>query len=114
MMKAAKAARLYFYDAMGAQFEATDFAASGSGSGAVRSILHYENTWGKKTLRKLRENEAILLALRALETAAHADSATGGVDRRADVFPIVKTITAAGIDTLPESRLARIFKSKLA
>src|SRR5947207_2220188 len=40
--------RLYFYDAMGAQFEAADFAASGSGSGAVRSVLHYENTWGKK------------------------------------------------------------------
>src|SRR5438093_808342 len=29
-------ARLYFYDAMGAQFEATDYAATGSGSPAVR------------------------------------------------------------------------------
>jgi proteasome beta subunit len=106
--------RLYFYDAMGAQFEATDYAASGSGSGAVRSILHYENTWGGKSLRKLRANEAILLALRALETAANTDAATGGVDRRADVFPIVKMITEAGIETLPESRLAKIFKSKLA
>jgi len=110
----AKAARLYFYDAMGAQFEATDYAASGSGSGAVRSVLHYENTWGKKPLRKLRENEAILLALRALETAANTDSATGGVDRRADVFPIVKMINEAGIETLPDARLAKIFRSKLA
>src|SRR5207247_10417910 len=36
-------ARLYFYDAMGAQFEATDYAATGSGSPAVRGILYYEN-----------------------------------------------------------------------
>ena len=57
---------------------------------------------------------AVLLALRALETAASSDSATGGVDRRADVFPIVKTITRDGITTLPESKLAKIFKSKLA
>jgi proteasome beta subunit len=32
-------ARLYFYDAMGAQFEAADYAATGSGSPAVRGIL---------------------------------------------------------------------------
>ncbi len=40
--------RLYFYDAMGAQFEAADYAASGSGGHAVRSILYYENTFGQK------------------------------------------------------------------
>jgi proteasome beta subunit len=44
---AAKSARLYFYDAMGAQFEAADYAVSGSGSPAVRSILYYANTWGR-------------------------------------------------------------------
>jgi proteasome beta subunit len=65
-------------------------------------------------LRKLKSNDAVLLALRALETAASSDSATGGVDRRSEVFPIVKTITKAGISTLPEARLAKVFKSKLA
>jgi proteasome beta subunit len=106
--------RMYFYDAMGAQFEAADFAASGSGSAAVRAVLQYENTWGKKPLRKLKEDDAILLALRALDTAASADSATGGVDRRAEIFPIVKLVTAGGIATLPEKRLAKIFKAQLA
>lgn len=105
--------RLYFYDAMGAQFEAADYAATGSGSGAVRAVLHFENTWGRRQLRKLKPDDAILLALRALETAASSDSATGGVDRRADVFPIVKMITQAGIETLPEKRLAKLFKGKL-
>ena len=56
----------------------------------------------------------LLLALRALETAASADSATGGVDRRADIFPIVKLVTASGIATLSEKRLAKIFKAQLA
>jgi proteasome beta subunit len=110
----ADTARLYFYDAMGAQFEAADYAATGSGSGAVRSILHYENTWGKKTLRKLREQDAVVLALRALDTAAESDTATGGVDRRGHVFPIVKLIKRDGIVTLPEKQLARVFKTTVA
>ncbi len=110
----ADAARLYFYDAMGAQFEAADYAASGSGSGSVRSILHYENTWGKKPLRKMKEPEAVLLALRTLDTAAETDTATGGVDRRGRVYPIVKTVTRRGIATLSEKQLARMFKEKVS
>jgi proteasome beta subunit len=106
--------RLYFYDAMGAQFEAADFAATGSGSPAVRSVLHYENTWGAKPLAKRKEEDAVLLALRALDTAAESDTATGGVDRRGRVYPIVKIISASGISTLPEKRLARMFKSHVA
>ena len=107
-------ARLYFYDAMGAQFEAADYAATGSGSPAVRSVLHYENTWGGKPLAKRKESEAIVLALRALDTAAETDTATGGVDRRGRVYPIVKIINQRGITTLPERQLARIFKTTVA
>jgi proteasome beta subunit len=105
--------RLYFYDAMGAQFEATDFAANGSGGQAVRSVLYYENQFGPKPLRKRTEKEAVTVALRALDTAAETDTATGGVDRRARVFPIVKIITQAGITTLPEKQLAKLFKEKV-
>ena len=106
--------RVYFYDAMGAGFEAAEFSATGSGSPAVRAVLHYENTYGKRPLKKLRANEATLLALRALDTAAEADSATGGVDRRAKVFPIVKLITKDGIATLPEARLAKLYRGNLS
>ena len=111
---AAAAARLYFYDAMGAQFEAADYAATGSGSPAVRSVLHYENTWGKKPLVKLREEDAVLLALRALDTAAESDTATGGVDRRGRVWPIIKLIGPAGISTLADKVLAKVFKKHVA
>jgi len=107
------AARLYFYDAMGAQFEATDYAATGSGSPSVRSVLYYENTWGKKILREMSESEAVILALRALDTAAESDTATGGVDRRGNNYPIIKIVSKAGIMTLPEKTLATIYKAKI-
>jgi len=105
--------RLYFYDAMGAQFEVTDFAATGSGSPAVRGVLYYENTWGKKPLTKCRQTEAIIIALRALDTAAETDTATGGVDRRGRVYPIIKIISSKGIHTLAEKDLARVFKREV-
>jgi proteasome beta subunit len=106
--------RVYFYDAMGAGFEAAEFTATGSGSPAVRAVLHYENTFGKRPLRKLRANEATLLALRALDTASEADAATGGVDRHGKIFPIVKLITKDGIETLPDSRLAKLYRGNLS
>jgi len=110
---AGDAARLYFYDAMGAQFEAADYAATGSGSPAVRSVLYYENTWGKKKLRKMDEAQAVITALRALDTAAEADTATGGVDRRGKSYPVIKIIAKSGITTLPETTLAGIYKTKI-
>ena len=108
------AARLYFYDAMGAQFEVTDYAATGSGSPAVRGILFYENTWGSKPLLKLDEDEAVVVALRALDTAAESDTATGGVDRGGKIFPIIKVVSKEGISTLPEKRIGALFKKSVA
>lgn len=107
-------ARLYFYDAMGAQFEATDYAATGSGSPAVRGILYYENHWGAKPLDQLNEEEAVTIALRALDTAAEADTATAGVDRSGKIFPLIKVVSREGITTLPESKIAAVFKETVA
>ena len=110
---APRCARLYFYDAMGAQFEAADYAVSGSGSPAVRSILYYENTWGKRPLREMGREDAVILALRALDTAAETDTATGGVDRRGRVYPVVKIVSGEGIATLSEEDLAKTFKTEV-
>jgi proteasome beta subunit len=107
-------ARLYFYDAMGAQFEVTDYAATGSGSPAVRGILYYENTWGGTPLQKRNEEEAITLALRALDTAAEADTSTGGVDRTGKIFPIIKIVSREGISTLSEEKIASVFQKTVA
>jgi len=107
-------ARLYFYDAMGAQFEAADYAATGSGSPAVRGILYYENNWGVKPLHELSEEEAVSIALRALDTAAESDTATAGVDRAGKIYPIIKTVSREGITTLPENKIAAVFKEMVA
>ena len=79
--------RVYFYDPMGAQFEAADFSATGSGSPAVRAVLHHENTYARRPLRKLKSAEAVLLALRALEIAARQPrhGAPGRRRRRPDL-----------------------------
>lgn len=107
-------ARLYFYDAMGAQFEAADYAATGSGSPAVRGILYYENNWGAKPLRDLSEEEAIAVALRALDTAAESDTATGGIDRTAKIYPVIKTVSREGITTLPNDKIDNVFNQAVA
>jgi len=104
-------AKVFFYDAMGAHFEATDFAASGSGGPAVRSILYYENAWGPTPLRELDHKSAITVALRALDTAAEADTATGGVDRLGKIFPIVKILNQDGITSVAHDELATLFQS---
>ncbi len=110
----ADASRLYFYDAMGAQFEAADYAASGSGGHAVRAVLYYENQHGAQPIRERSEAQAVQLALRALDTAAESDIATGGIDRHGVVFPIVKIVSSAGINTLAEKQLAEIYKQHVA
>jgi proteasome beta subunit len=106
--------RLYFYDAMGAQFEVTDYAATGSGSPAVRGILYHENKWGTKPLQRLNEDEAITVALRALDTAAESDTATGGVDRSGKIYPLIKIVLGEGIKTLPEEKIAGVFQETVA
>ena len=54
------------------------------------------------------------MALRALDTAAEADTATGGVDRNARIFPLIKIISRDGIKTLPDRQIAARFKSTVA
>ena len=103
--------KLYFYDVMGANFEVTEYASTGSGSPAVRGVLYYENTWGAKPLREYSLEEALRLTLRALDTAAEADTATGGVDRNGRIFPIIKIITAKGITTVEDQTLRDLFNA---
>ncbi len=104
-------AKLYFYDVMGANFEVAEYAATGSGSPAVRGVLYYENTWGAKPLREYSRTEALRLVLRALDTAAEADTATGGVDRNGRIFPVIKIITAKGIETIDDETLRGLFNA---
>jgi proteasome beta subunit len=103
--------KVYFYDALGAQFEGVDYCASGSGSLAVRSVLHYLNTWGDKPLAKYNESEMIVTALRVLDTAADSDTATSGYNPKTNIFPIVRVINSDGIHEISEADLAKAYRA---
>jgi proteasome beta subunit len=105
--------KVYFYDALGAQFEGVDYAASGSGSLAVRSVLHYLNTWGDKPLAKYSEGEMIVAALRLLDTAADSDTATSGYNPKTNIFPNVRVVTADGVREISETDLAKAYRAEV-
>ena len=107
-------AKIFFYDILGAEFEGVEYAVSGSGSPTIRGILHYLNTWGERQLNTLPEEDAAIQALRILTCAAEFDSATGGVNRDANLYPIVKLIARSGVRTLPDERLKFLFDGSVA
>lgn len=109
-----EAAKIYFYDILGAEFEGVEYAVSGSGSSTIRGILHYLNTWGEQPLSAMPEEQATVHALRLLTSAAEFDSATGGVNREAGLYPVIKFITAAGVRMMPDLQLRSLFESKVS
>jgi len=107
-------AKIFFYDILGAEFEGVEYAVSGSGSPTIRGILHYLNSWGAQPLGELSEEDATIQALRLLTCAAEFDSATGGVNREANLYPVVKFITKAGVRVAPETILKPLFDAKVS
>ena len=106
-------AKIYFYDILGAEFEGAEYAVSGSGSPTIRGILHYVNTWGEQPLSTMSEEQATVQALRLLTSAAEFDSATGGVNRDAGLYPVIKFITSSGVRTMPDVQLKPLFEAKV-
>ena len=79
----------------------------------IRGILHYVNTWGQRPLNARSEEEAVVQALRLLTSAAEFDSATGGINREANLYPVIKLITKNGVMTIPDDRLKSLFEEQV-
>jgi proteasome beta subunit len=105
--------KIFFYDILGAEFEAVEYAVSGSGSPTIRGILFYMNRWGSGPVAGLNEEEALIFVLRLMTSAAEFDSATGGVDAQAQLYPIVKRISAEGVRTISAEQLKPLFSEKV-
>ena len=105
--------KIFFYDILGAEFEGVDYAVSGSGAPTIRGILHYLHRWGERPLYTLPEDEAIVLMLRLLSSAAEFDAATGGINYEANLFPIVKRITAKGVEPVALERLKELSETQV-
>ncbi len=105
----AQKAKIFFYDALGAHFENVDFATTGSGSIWIRGVLRYLNRWGETSLQSMDERQATCTVLRLLDTASEYDAATSGYNAAAQIFPTIKTVTAAGVQTLTDGFLAACY-----
>jgi proteasome beta subunit len=101
---------IYFYDPLGAQFEAAAYAGSGSGSGSIKSVLHYVEKWGDPRPKEMSVQQATILAIRLLMTASEFDSATGGVNPETDLFATIKLLTRDGIKTVDFKEQERCWK----
>ena len=100
---------IFFYDPLGAQFEGVAYAGSGSGSGSIKSVLHFLEQWGHPRPGEMNLAQAVVLANRLLMTAAEFDTATGGVDPLRNDFATIKLLDASGVRTLPAAEQARLW-----
>jgi len=97
-------ARIYFYDPLGAQFQAVGYAASGSGSGTIRSVLSFQERYGQPRPTEMNLWEAVRFASRLLGTAAEFDAATGGVNPATETYATIKLLKASGAETISEQQ----------
>ena len=99
------APKIFFYDALGAQFQAVGYAASGSGSGTIRSILSFQEQHAQPRPSKMDLKQAVRFASQLLQTASEFDSATGGVNPAGETYPTVKVLRSAGVESLSVDQL---------
>jgi proteasome beta subunit len=99
--------RIYKFDITGGRYKEKEYYADGSGGKDARNSL-------KKTFRLgLSRSDALRVAIEALMDAADEDRATGGIDVRRGIFPIIKLATSAGIEEVPEEEIQRIYEVAL-
>jgi proteasome beta subunit len=97
--------RLFRYDVTGGRWEEGDYHSTGSGS------LHARGTLKKRWRPGLSRDEAIRVAVEALYDASQEDVATGGPNPIRGIYPTVRTITAHGVELVPDSEVAAAFQA---
>jgi proteasome beta subunit len=92
--------QIFFYDPLGAQFQAVGYAASGSGSGTIRSILSFQERYGNPRPSQMSLQQAVQFTLRLLMVASEFDSATGGVNPATSTFATIRLLKSSGVEAL--------------
>jgi proteasome beta subunit len=103
--------RIFFYDPLGAQFQAVGYAASGSGSGSIRSIISYQEHYGRPRPSEMKLPQAVQFALRLLIIASEFDAATGGVNPETETFATIKVLNQDGVETINAEKQGEYLKS---
>jgi proteasome beta subunit len=100
--------RVFSYDVTGGRYEEHSFHSVGSGSVFARGALK------KKYREDATEADAIRMSIDALYDAADDDSATGGPDLARRIFPVVMSVTAAGLRRVPEDEVTAVVEAIVA
>jgi proteasome beta subunit len=104
-------AQIHFYDPLGAQFHAVGYAASGSGSGTIRSVLSFQEHYGQPRPSELNLEQAVQFALRLLMIASEFDSATGGINPSTQTYATIKVLRPKGVETIPSEQQAQFLSA---
>jgi proteasome beta subunit len=102
---------IFFYDPLGAQFQAVGNAASGSGSGSIRSILSFQEKYGTPRPDAMNLQQAVQFTLRLLMVASEFDAATGGINPETNTFATIKILDHAGVRSISAEEQARYLRS---
>lgn len=98
--------QIYFYDPLGAQFQAVGHVASGSGSGTIRSIMSFQEQYGAPRPSQMNLGEAVKFALRLLIVASEFDSATGGVNPATQTYATIRVLRSTGVEAVTDEQQA--------
>ncbi|HYE30271.1 MAG TPA: proteasome subunit alpha [Methylomirabilota bacterium] len=102
--------QIFFYDPLGAQFQAVGYATSGSGSNTIRSVMSYQERFGTPRPEEMDLKQAVQFASRLLMTASEFDSATGGVNPAARTFATIKVLRPEGVCTVSDEEQEQYLK----
>jgi len=104
--------QVYFYDPLGAQFQAVDYVASGSGSGTIRSILSFQEQYGNPRPSQMNLAQAVKFALRLLMVASEFDSATGGVNPATETYATIRVLRSTGVEAVTDEQQSKFLNLK--
>jgi proteasome beta subunit len=99
--------RLWKFDVTGGRYEETEFEATGSGG------LFAHESLKKSHKSDASREEGLATAVQALTDAADQDRATGGVDLRRGIFPMVCFCTEEGIQRADDGDVESAYRSLL-
>lgn len=102
--------QIYFYDPLGAQFQAVGHVASGSGSGTIRSIMSFQQQYGQPPPSEMNLKEAVRFALRLLMVASEFDSATGGVNPETNTYATIRVLRSTGVEAVTDEQQSEFLK----
>ena len=102
-----KQGKIFKYDAIGGQYEESEYYATGSGGKDAQATL-------KKLYRPdISRDGALQIVVEALWDAADEDVATGGPDFIRDIFPTLTVINSRGISEIPDSEVKELYTELL-